>query len=276
MVLKLKNKSIISIVIFIVILFGYLIFRLYENSATADNSTVKNTSEMSSEDSLSLTNSLDKTETKLDKDIDHDALTFEEVEKLRLENSSGIIISDLEEADISEKSKKILRDKFNNLKQYGNFNKNKLSTEFKNISQYRKYVDLNKPLSFAPTKIDFLENQFDLTGKYYSGAYAKEIGYDSYTRLYENQKTGQKIELVETYLNPKNNSTVQRFTQSFNKNLDGVNLTWQEIPVGNTTVYSVDFANNQKDFSLSTIRVEKKDVENLVLSLIRESNNFRN
>lgn len=274
--MALKKKVLIFCILFIVILLAYFIFKPSDSNVIINGLDKENKTIDSSSQVYNISKNQDSKDNKLNKSIDYNDLSLDEIKALREKYPSGIIISDLDKTDISEETKKGLREKFNNLKQYGNFNKNQLGSEFKNIALFRKYVDVNKPLSFQPTKNDFLDSQFNLTGKYYSGSYNEESGYNSYTRLYENPSTKQKIELVETYLNPKNHSTVQRFTESFNKNIDGIDLTWQEIPVGDTTVFSVDFANNQKDFSLSTIRVEKKEVENLVLSLIRESYKFKN
>lgn len=189
--------------------------------------------------------------------------------------SNGIKIISLNEADLSNTNRELLKQKFNNLHKYGNFNENKISNEFKNIGKYKKNINKNYPLSFVPTENEFLENNFNLTGKYASGAYSRGVGFNSYTRLFENKDTRQKIELTEMYLNPKTYSLIEIYKESFNKNINGLDLTFQEIPVGDTTVFTVDFATNQKKYSLSTIRVEKKDVENLVFSLIQESNNFR-
>ena len=151
-----------------------------------------------------------------------------------------------------------------------------MGNEFKGIKKYRKNIDKDYPLSFVPTENDFLENNFQLTGKYASGAFSQESGFNSYTRLFENSETKQKVELTEMYLNPTNHTMIEVFKESFNKKINGLDLTFQEIPVGNTTVYTVDFANNQKMYSLSTIRVEKREVESLVFSLIEASKNFEN
>lgn len=70
-------------------------------------------------------------------------------------------------------------------------------------------------------------------------------------------RPNKKIELTEMYLNPKNHSMIKVFKESFN-NINGLDLTFQKIPVRNTTVYMVDFVNNQKMYSLSTIRVKRK------------------
>lgn len=195
---------------------------------------------------------------------------IEEAKLLRQKYPDGIIISSLEESDLPEESKLELREKFNNLKKYGNFTKNELSHEFRNIDVFRRYKNLNRPLSFTPTQVDFLNKEFILTGKYYSGSYSKAGGHNSYVRLYEDPLSNRKVELVETYLNPENHSTVQIFTESLNKKIDDVNLTWQEVPFGKTAVYTVDFSKNQKNFSLSTMDLEQIEVEHLVSSLISQ------
>lgn len=189
--------------------------------------------------------------------------------------SNGIKIMSLNESDLSNTNRELLKQKFDNLHKYGNFNKNKIGNEFKNIKKYKNNIDKDYPLSFVATENEFLENNFDLTGKYASGAYSRGTGFNSYTRLFENKATLQKIELTEMYLNPKTYSLIEVYKESFNRNINGLDLTFQEIPVGDTKVFTVDFATNQKKYSLSTIRLEKKDVENLVFSLIQESNNFR-
>lgn len=202
--------------------------------------------------------------------------SFQDHKDERAKYPGGIKVMALHEADLSDQTREQLKQKFNNLHHYGNFNQNKLGNEFKGIKKYRKNIDKDYPLSFFPTENEFLEKNFNLTGKYASGAFSQESGFNSYTRLFENNETKQKIELTEIYLNPKTHTMIKVFKESFNKNINGLNLTFQEIPVGNTTVYTVDFANNQKKYSLSTIRVEKKEVENLVFSLIEVSKDFKN
>lgn len=201
---------------------------------------------------------------------------FEERKNERDKYPNGIKVTSLDEENLSEERRSILEQKFSNLHKYGNFNQNKLAGEFKNIKKYRRNIDKNYPLSFIPTKNEFLENNFDLTGKYASGSYSKESGFNSYTQLFENKDTKQKIELTEMYLNPKYHTLVKVYKESFNKRINGLDLNFQEIPVGDTNVYTVHLYNNQKMYSLSTIRVDKKDVENLVFSLIEESNQFTN
>lgn len=203
-------------------------------------------------------------------------VTPQDLREERTKYPTGIKVLALHEADLSDQIREQLKQKFHNLHKYGNFNENKISNEFKNIGKYKKNRNKDYPLSFVPTENEFLENNFDLTGKYASGAYSRGIGFNSYTRLFENKDTRQKIELTEMYLNPKTYSLIEVYKESFNRKINGLDLTFQEIPVGNTTVYTVDFSNNQKMYSLSTIRVEKKDVENLVFSLIEASKNFEN
>jgi len=203
-------------------------------------------------------------------------VTPQDLREERIKYPSGIKVLALHEADLSDQTREKLKQDFDNLHKYGNFNQNKLGNEFKGIKKYRKNIDKDYPLSFFPTENDFLEKNFKLTGKYASGAFSQKYGFNSYTRLFENNETKQKVELTEMYLNPKNHTMIEVFKESFNKTINGLDLTFQEIPVGNTTVYTVDFANNQKMYSLSTIRVEKRDVENLVFSLIEASKNFEN
>lgn len=200
-------------------------------------------------------------------------LTPQELRDERAKYPNGIKIISLDEANLSDQNRDLLKQKFENLHKYGNFNQNKLGGEFRSIKKYKKNIDKDYPLSFVPTENEFLEKNFKLIGKYASGAYSKGDGFNSYTRLFENKDKMQKVELTEMYLNPKTHSLIEVYKESFNKNIDGLDLTFQEIPIGNNTVFTVDFFNNQKMYSLSTISVEKKDVENLVLSLIRESNN---
>lgn len=211
-----------------------------------------------------------------EKFVSDNFITPEDIKKERAKYPSGIKIISLDESNASDQNKAMLKRKFNNLKKYGNYNSDKLGSEFKHIKKYRNNIGKDYPLSFTPVENEYLESNFNLTGKFASGVYSKGMGFNSYTRLFENKENGQKVELTEMYLNPKTHSFVEVYKESFNKRIDGLDLTFQEIPVGNTTVYTVDFFNNQKMYSLSTIKVEKKDVESLVISLIRESNNFRN
>lgn len=203
-------------------------------------------------------------------------VTPQDLREERAKYPSGIKVLALHEANLSDQTREKLKKDFDNLHKYRNFNQNKLGNEFKGIKKYRKNIDKDYPLSFVPTENDFLENNFQLTGKYASGAFSQESGFNSYTRLFENSETKQKVELTEMYLNPTNHTMIEVFKESFNKKINGLDLTFQEIPVGNTTVYTVDFANNQKMYSLSTIRVEKREVESLVFSLIEASKNFEN
>lgn len=205
-----------------------------------------------------------------------DLITPQDLKNERAKYPSGIKITTLDEANLSDKTRTLLKQKFDNLHKYGNFNANKLAGEFKHIKKYKKNINKDYPLSFVPTENEFLEKNFNLTGKYASGAYSKGVGFNSYTRLFENKETLQKVELTEMYLNPKTHSLIEVYKESFNEKINGLDLTFQEIPVGNTTVFTVDFFNNQKMFSLSTIRVQKEDVEDLVSSLITQSNNPMN
>jgi hypothetical protein len=203
-------------------------------------------------------------------------ITPQDLKNERAKYPDGVKLVSLYTANLSNEQRLRLKEDFENLNKYGNFNKNKLGNEFKGIKKYRKNINKNYPLSFTPIENEFLENNFNLTGKYASGVFSQDSGFDSYTRLFENKNTKQIVELTEMYLNPKNNTMIEVFKESFNHNINGVNLTFQEIPVGNTKVYTVDFVSNQKMYSLSTIKVDKKDVENLIFSLIEESNNFKN
>lgn len=204
--------------------------------------------------------------------VNYHEMDLDDIKKFTADHPSGIIISSLEMTDLPEDTKNLLREKFATLKKYGNFSKNKRTHEFKNINTYRKYVDLNRPLAFKPTTNEYLEKNFDLTGKYFSGSYSSEEGHDSYTRLYENPLNGQKIELVETYLNPKNNSTIQIFTEALNKNINHVGISWEALPFERDMIYSASFATNQRHFSLSTFRLNQADVEKLIFSIIEALN----
>lgn len=204
------------------------------------------------------------------------SLTPQDIRNERAKYPNGIKVTSLDKSRLSDQNKAILKQKFDNLHKYGSFNENKLSGEFRHVKKYKRNINKDYPLSFTPTKNKFLEENFNLTGKYASGAYSKGVGFNSYTRLFENKKKLQTIELTEMYLNPKNYSLIEVYEESFNKKIGGLDLTFQEIPIGNTTAFTIDFFNNQKMYSLSTMRVPKKDVEDLVYSLIEESNKFTN
>lgn len=204
---------------------------------------------------------------------------FQDMAELRKMYPEGVRYLNIDHADLSPELKLMLKKDFENLAKYGSFDGNAADqNEFKeeDLEKLRKMLNKQEKLSFSPIgERQFVPKDLKQTGKYYSGTYNEKEGFDSYTRLYESAANGNKVEVSEMYLNPRNNTVLDVFKESRNADLDGVSMTWQTKPnaTGSDPAnnYTADFVINQKKYSISTAGYSEAEARQIVSNLIQAS-----
>lgn len=197
---------------------------------------------------------------------------FEDFSDLRRKFPDGARLLSLKDSDLPAAAKEALQKKFDNLHQYGNLSADKVTNEFQNLDKFRGMLGKNEKLAFQPLDAQyFVPSDLKFTGKYYSGIHDESDGYNSYYRLYEGSD-GRKIEVNEMYLNPKNNTVVDVFSESLNKTISEKPMTWQAVPTENGTLYSADFIQDGKMFSVSSMSLSESEMQNVVSNIIKNAN----
>lgn len=272
-----KWSKIILILIFIIVILGTIVFALKPEialSSTENKINQKNEngygeklekSSVFSEDNKSI-NSAESMTTSIKDD------SFSDMVELRKIYPEGVRYLNINEADLSTEQKAMLKKDFANLAKYGSFDGNAPDqNEFKeeDLKKLRKMLNKQEKLSFLPVEENsFVPMDLKMTGKYYSGTFNEKEGFDSYTRLYESDSNGNKIEFSEMYLNPSNNTVLDVFKESRNTDLEGVSMTWQTKPNASGNNYTADFVINQKKFSISSVGYSEAEAKQIVSNLI--------
>lgn len=272
-----KWSKIILILIFIIVILGTIVFALKPKIATSSTENKINQknengygeklekSSILSEDNKSI-NSAESMTTSIKDD------SFSDMVELRKMYPEGVRYLNINEADLSTEQKAMLKKDFANLAKYGSFDGNAPDqNEFKeeDLKKLRKMLNKQEKLSFLPVEENsFVPMDLKMTGKYYSGTFNEKEGFDSYTRLYESDSNGNKIEFSEMYLNPSNNTVLDVFKESRNTDLEGVSMTWQTKPNASGNNYTADFVINQKKFSISSVGYSEAEAKQIVSNLI--------
>lgn len=275
----------LSITVFTLVLLGVIVFELKpeklsslivkQNSPNNEQATVGGSEAKSSalNEQSQFTQKVEAQTTSTNDDA------FQDMAELRKMYPEGVRYLNIDRADLSPEQKLMLKKDFENLAKYGSFDGNAADqNEFKeeDLEKLRKMLSKQEKLSFSPIdERQFVPKDLKQTGKYYSGTYNEKEGFDSYTRLYESTANGNKVEVSEMYLNPRNNTVLDVFKESRNADLDGVSMTWQTKPnaTGNDPAnnYTADFVINQKKYSISMAGYSEAESRQIVSNLIKAS-----
>lgn len=272
--MKFSKKQIIKIIL-IIVLVGLVAMLLWsmrpvQKTISFSNAGVHVEPEISQNTLDTLKNS--ESMQNINATLKNEKRAFEDFSGLREKFPEGVRLLSLKDSDLPAAAKEVLQKKFDNLNQYGNMSAGKVTNEFQNLDKFRGMLSKNEKLAFQPLDSQyFVPSDLKLTGKYYSGVHDEVEGYNSYYRLFEGAD-GRKIEVNEMYLNPKNNTVVDVFSESLNKNISGKPMTWQAVPTENGTLYSADFIQDGKMFSVSSMSLSESEMQNVVSNIINNAN----
>lgn len=177
----------------------------------------------------------------------------------------------LNEAPLSPERKIALSDKIKNLYKYGSLSGGKITHEFSNLDEYRKflkkygYKTIQEKISFTPKDIPLNNKDLELTGSYYSGGYTENKGFDSLYRLYE-APSGEKVEVNQMKLD-KDGMKLLVIEETLNYRLNNTPATLETFDSDMT--YNIRFIHDGYRYAISTKNLDKNYIIDLANSLTK-------
>ena len=160
----------------------------------------------------------------------------------------------IDESQIPDDIKLELKERSINLKSYGSFSKGKITHEFINTPYYKNrfqelggYEKIKEKLSFQPTDLKAILNDYELIGGDYSGTYTENKGFNSVFRSYQNNNSS--IEINEIQLN-KNSDKIIFFKENINNYINNSPATIERIDNGN--IYNISWISQDRLYNMSS------------------------
>lgn len=171
----------------------------------------------------------------------------------------------VDDSKIPDDIKLEIKEKSINLNSYGSFSKGKISHEFTNTPYYKNrlqelggYENLKEKLSFKPTDLNTILNDYELIGGDYSGTYTENKGFNSVFRSYQNNNSS--IEINEIALN-KNSDKINFFKENINSYINSSPATIERIDNGN--IYNISWISQDRLYNMSSKGLNEGQVSSI-------------